>query len=314
MLALAFAITLFAQGNPIAPVPSEVHVTSTTVLQVPPMDPQATAEMATVADQSFIINVVQPIPVQFANEMCSLPDIWRQTPPEWTYQQSAIRTLAIGSSVAGAAFLGLAIFTNGLSTALGQGMSFGRVIFAAITCAGNLIWWQIGITINNAITSSIGAPDFCGSLIRPHMQPVMTMPDVGQSIAAPVLVIVYAVVSILVLVSMFFRLGMIDVLIALGGLAMIGWADEHTEWIAQWYARFSAGTLFGQVLFVVGLEVARALSGLGTGAAGSLLGICVLLLCRRLPGLLASQGATNGGAHGGLVLMMLARRLITRII
>jgi hypothetical protein len=96
---------------------------------------------------------------------------------------------------------------------------------------------------------------------------------------------------------------------------MICWADEHTEYIAQWYARFSAGTVFGQVLVVFGLQVAGALTQLPNGGtAASIMAIVVILLCRRLPALLASSAAQSGGSRTGLLLSVMARRLVTRFL
>ncbi len=316
MLALAFAITLFAQaGNPIVqnPAPADIHVTNTTVLQVPPMDPQAVSDAAEISNQSFVVNTVQPIPVQWANSLCSLPDIWRTTPPQWTYQQSELRTLAIAVNAAAFALIVFAIFARGLSLTLGQGFEGGRVVFAAIMCAGNLIWWEIGIRINNAISAAISPPDLCGGLIRAHIQLQTVQPDPGQSLASPVLVIVYAVVSIMLLLSLVMRLAMLDVMLVLGPLAMITWADPHTEYLAQWYAKISAGTLFGQILLVVGLVVAQVLSRLGTGAAGTLLAIAVLWLCRKLLTQLGGQTA-QGSGRAGLVALTAVRRLVTRFV
>lgn len=302
-------------GNPIVSPPEPIHVTNTTVVQVPPMDPQAVSDATVISDQSVIVNIVQPTLVEFTNSICNLPDIWRQTPPAWTYQLGDLRTLALSMTGAGLAFVSLAIFVRGLSMALGQGLQAGRVIFAALMSGSSIVWWELGINLNNAISNAIGAPDLCGSLIRPHIQLAHIEPDPAASMLQPVIVIVYAIVSIMLLFSLLFRLGMIDVMMVAGGFIMIAWADDRTEYLAQWYAKFSAGLVFGQILLVIGLRVAQSLSGLGGGgAAASLLAICVLLICRRLPSMLASNAAQSSGSRTGLVMATLVRRLITRVL
>jgi hypothetical protein len=316
MLAIALgAAMFFAQqipgGNPIV-TPPEVRVTNTTVVNVPPFDPQAVSDASVIADHAFIVNVAQPIPVEWTNALCSLPDVWRTTPANLTYEQPAVRDLAVKIGAAALGLLGLAILAQGLGHALIGTGSLGRVAMAVVMSIGNLAWWQIGIGLNNALAASIGAPDLCASLIKPHIE--IQTPDPGAALGAPVLVIVYAVVSLLLLVSLLFRLGLLDVLIAAGSLALMCYASDQTEHIAHWYQRLALGTLFGQVLLVIGLQVAQALSGLGSGIAGTLLGIVVLLICRSLLSALASAHQQRQGAGMGLWLALLARRLAGRVI
>ncbi len=313
MMAVLLAGWLFMQaapgGNPIV-TPPDIHVTNSVVVQVPPMDDDAVQSAAVQADKAFIVNVAQPVPVEWTNALCSLPDLWRTTPPEMTYNQPTVRDLAGKVAAAAIALLALAILAQGLGHALGQELTLGRVVFAIVMSAGNLIWWQIGIGLNNALSAAIGAPDLCTSLIRPHIE--LKAPTAGEAVGAPVLVIVYAVVSLLLLISLLFRLGLLDVLIVAGSLAMMCWATEQTEHIAQWYARLSVGTLFGQVLLVIGLQVAGVLSGIGNGLAGTLMAMVVLLLCRSLLGVLSSQQAQHGGSRLGMAGFLILRKLVAK--
>src|SRR5712671_1804745 len=319
MLAMVLAAILFAQGlpgssivTPPQPPPIQTTIKNEVVVQVPKMDTAEVRDAAVLADQAFIVNVVQPIPAQWANELCALPDFWRTTPPDWTYNQAELRGLAIKVAVAANALLVLALIAQGLGHALGgRQLGLGRVLAAMALSIGNLTWWEWGIGLNNALSASIAAPDLCGSLIKPHLE--LQTPEPGQIIAAPVLVIVFAVVSLLLLLSLFFRLGFIDVLLVSGSLFGILWATEDTERFAQWYLRVATGTLFGQVLLVIGLQVAKVLAGISTGTAGTLLSIVVLLMCR---GLLSSMASERNQKGGGGMLMMIAtfgRRVITRI-
>lgn len=320
MIGVLLAGWLFMQGlpggNTVVTPPQEVHVTNTTVLNVPPMDPAAVENASVIADRAFIVNVAQPIPVDWTNALCSLPDIWRTTPPNMTYEQPAVRELAGKVALAANALLVLALVAQGLGHVLGQDLALGRVVFAMVMSIGNLAWWQIGIGLNNALSAVIGAPELCASLVKPHIALQTPSGDpgsaAGAAIGAPVLVIVYALVSLLLLISLVFRLGLLDVLIALGSLAEITWATEQSEFIAQWYARLAVGTVFGQVLLVIGLQVAGVLSGLASGLAGTLLALVVLLICRSLLGTLSSQNIQRGGASMGMAGFLLLRRLVAK--
>jgi hypothetical protein len=303
----------FAQGIP-GPQPApEVHVTNTVQVEVPQMDPEAVSNAAQIAAQTFIVNVVQPIPVGFANDLCTLPDIWRQTPPEWTYQQGDLKNLSTGVIAAGLALITAAIFTCGLSLALGQGFNGGRVALAAVLVTGNLIWWEIMIRANNAISQQIGAPDLCASLIKPHIQLAPMPTDPGAVLVAPVLVIVYAVVSIMLLLALFFRLAMIDVLMVTGGIILATQGDPRSDYLTSWYWRISIGTVFGQVLLVIALQVAAVLSNIPNGSAGALLGIAVLWLCTKL---LSMMGSANvqGSGRSIIGVVTTVRRMVTKVI
>jgi hypothetical protein len=305
---LAFAILAqAAPGSPIVappnPPPIQTTVKNEVTLDVPKMDPAEVRDAAIQADAAFIVNVAQPIPVEWANELCSLPDFWRTTPPDWTYQRAELRDLSIKIAVAANALLALALIAQGLGHAIGgRQLGFERVLAAMALSIGNLTWWEWGIGLNNALAAQIAAPDVCGSLIKPHLE--LQTPEPGQALAAPVLVIVFAVVSLLLLFSLFFRLGMIDVLIVAGPIFGMLWATPDTERFSQWYLRTSTGLLFGQVLLVIGLQVARVLSGISSGTAGTLLAIVVLLMCR---GLLTSMASERNQRSGDNLLFTLVR-------
>lgn len=302
----------FAQGNPIvppAPQPAPVTVHNEITVEAPPPDPQAIADASVQSSQAILTTVVAPPPLAWANDLLGLPDIWRTTPPELSYNHPAVRDLAGVLLGAALSLLALAIFATGAGYALGQEASFGRIAFAVVASIGNLAWWQIGVTLNNAMTSAIGAQAL-PSLIRPHL---VTTLDPGTAVGTVVLVLVYAVVALLLLFSLLFRLGLIDVLIAVGSLALLCYATPQTEHLANHYTRLSVAVLFGQVLIVLGLRVASVLGDLGTtGALGTLLSIVVLWLVRSLPGMLIS-GAASGSRQGGILGLAVARLLLRRL-
>jgi len=321
MVLVAMGLLIAQEGNPIVvPPPSNsggpqnVTVHNEITVTAPPPDPQIIADASVQSSESILMTVVAPPPVQFANDLLGLPDVWRTTPDDMSWNNPSIRSLAELLRNVALGLVALAIFAAGAQHALGQGMNYGRLVFGVVLCIGNLVWWEIGIRLNNAITTSIGAPDL-PSLIKPHLllpqQSIGLMPS-GE-LTTLVLLIVYAIVALLLIFSLLFRLGLIDILIAVGSLALLCYATEQSEFLAQHYTRLSVGLLFGQVLVVLGLRVASVLATLGgSGIIGTLLSIVVLLLIRDLPKtLIAGGGAGQERGHGmaAAAIMLIRRRV-----
>lgn len=290
---------------------------STTVIQnnitvsAPPPDDAEIASASVTSSQAILNTVIAPPPIQWTNELLGLPDIWRTTPPELTYNNGAIRDLSTLIRGVAMALIALAALARGIGITLGreEPMSLARLFFAGIVSWANLIFWEIGIQLNNAITASIGAPDL-PSLIRPHLT---THIDPASAVGTVILLLVYAIVALLLLFSLLFRLGLIDILITAGSLFLLCYATTQTEHIANHYTRMSTAVLFGQILVVLCLRVASVLAGLGTGGTlGTLLAIVVLLLARSAPqALLAGSG--NGGNNGNRWGRVATRLVLRRV-
>ena len=320
MVLVAIGLLIAQEGNPIITTPpapggaQNVTVHNEITVTAPPPDPQIIADASVQSSESILMTVVAPPPVQFANDLLGLPDVWRTTPDDMTWNNPNIRSLAELLRNVALGLVALAIFAAGAQHALGQGMNYGRLVFGVVLSFGNLVWWEIGIRLNNAINTSIGAPDL-PSLIKPHLemppQSIGLMPS-GE-LTTLVLLIVYAIVALLLIFSLLFRLGLIDILIAVGSLALLCYATEQSEFLAQHYTRLSVGLLFGQVLVVLGLRVASVLATLGgSGIIGTLLSIVVLLLIRDLPKtLIAGGGAGQERGHGmaAAAIMLIRRRV-----
>ncbi len=322
-MALVGFVMLIGQelpGNAIVTPPSpggsqNVTVHNEITLTAPPPDPAAIADASVQSSESILMTVVAPPLVQPANELLGLPDVWRTTPDDMTWNNAQIRSMADLIKTAALALVALFIFGAAMQHALNQGMNYGRLIFGVVLAIGNLVWWEIGIRLNNAINTSIGAPDL-PSLIKPHLN-LVAQPEVGLltqgELTTLVLLIVYAIVALLLIFSLLFRLGLIDILIAAGSLALLCYASEKSEFLAQHYTRLSVGILFGQILIVLGLRVASVLATLGgSSLMGTLLSIVVLLLIRDLPKtLIANGGAGQERGHGmAAAAVLLIRRRI----
>lgn len=306
------AVPVFAQGNPIVQgPPAETHTTTTVnvTVQAPPPDNTQISDASVTSSQAVFNTVIAPAPIGWANDLLALPDIWRTTPPDLTYKNSAISGLASLIRDVAAALLALAILARGIGIMLGRDdwSGMGRLLFAAICSAAELTFWQWGIDLNNSMTSAIAAPAL-PSLIKPHL---VTTVDPTVAVGTVILLVVYAIVAIMLLFSLIFRLGLIDILIACGSLGLICWATEQTSYIANHYVRISTAILFSQVLIVICLRCASVLGTLGSGGVlGTLLSIAILWLARSAPAtILAGSSSSQGSRIGSMVARVIARKL-----
>jgi hypothetical protein len=299
---VGLALLAFQVANPFTPPPPAQVVNETRVVNevhvIPqPLDPEAVAE-ATVQSNGATLNmVVAPPLVQWVNDLLSLPDIWRTTPPEWSYDNPAVRQISESTRNVAVGLLAAFILATGIAKALGQDPNLARPIYAVILSAGTLTWWEIGVRINNTICAMIGAPapaDFMRARLK---LPTNAVDNVGDTL----LMIAYAVVAIIVLGSLVFRLGMIMTLIPVGFLALMCKAVEQTDNLAQNYNRISVGLLFSQVLYVIAFRLVEVLGALGTtSVATTIIGMIILFNIRRAPGMLSSMSTSGSGTPGFL--------------
>jgi hypothetical protein len=307
---IGLALLAFQVANPFTPPPpaqvvNETRVVNEVHVMAPPPDPEVIAESTVTSSRAMLTMVIAPPPVQWANELLNLPDIWRRTPPDLTYNHPAIKERSGLMYGAALGLIALAVLVAGISRALGSEHFEWRIVYATVLALGSLVWWQVGIDLNNAICNLINAPDL-PSLIRPNL----TIPDPTDEAGAVILTLVYAIIALMLLASLLFRLGMLMILIAIGPLALFCFATPQSEGLAHKYVSLSVGLLFSQVLIVLGLSLAQVLNSLGTGLAGTLLSMIVLLLLPKVPGLLSSGMQSGGrGMVSTIASMAIFRRL-----
>lgn len=318
---LVLPMTAVAQGigGPSITPPIQSRTETTVVLQAPQPDPKVTAENSVQGSEAILMSVIIPPPIKWANDIMNLPDIFRQTPRQWTIDNGDVKSVAdlIQKVAFGLSMLGL--IALGTQWALGQSEGRGgRIVMALVLVVGELSFWSIGIDLNNQINAAISAPDLAG-IVKPNLVIPTSLPDAGtftvDAIGSGLLALVYAVTLLLLTFTMVGRLALIDVLIAIGPLAMVCWATEQSERFASRYISIAVGLLFSQVAIVLGLKLAGVLLGLASGAAGALIGIAVLLSLKGLPGMFMSVPRAGGGGRGigGMAIGLLLRRLILRI-
>lgn len=312
MLAGLLTPVAFAQGGPLpAPIESHTTVENHVTVQIPDMDPVVVREASGEAAGGVLNTVIAPPPIQWANDLLGLENIWTQTPDKMTWNNDAIRKLA--QLIQGVALLLLAIALTALGIMIMIGRedvsALKRPACAAIMVLGSLVWWQWGIQLNNAINSTINSPTL-PSLIKPHLT---TTIDPAAAVGTVAVLVVYAVTALLLMFSQLFRLGLVDILIAVGPLALITYATSETSYIASHYTRISVAICFSQVVVSVCLMCASVLTAMGAnGTLGTLLGIAVLWLARSAPQAIlagSANGQQPGNRMGSLVFAAIRRRI-----
>lgn len=311
LLAIGMLQQIFPQP-PSPPAEANVTVRNEVVVQVPEPDPEATAQMASWSFSGIVVTVIAPTFVKWTNDLLNLPDFIRTTPPDLTYGNSTVSDLAQKVRAVATAIIGLAVLAWALTAMMrGGAESPGRIVYGLVLALGNLTWWKWGIDLNNAITGAIAAPEL-RSVVR--LEAPSLTGDPTEAFAPAVVVIATAIVCILLIGSMVFRLGFLDILIVLGSLGLICKSAEATDRFAETYIGLATGTLFSQITVVLALKLATVMGIAGGGITSTLLSLVILLLARRMPGLLANRFSqpSGGGIRLGAVAVAL-RRAVVRV-
>jgi len=302
MLAFQIAPPIAPPVNNTTTVVNEVHV-------IPqPLDPEAVADATVNSNKASLGMVVAPPVVDWGNELLKLPDIWRTTPPDWTYRNPAVRELeGRMQELARICYL-LVLAGFAINLASNQPGSIGRVFFAIVLSWGNLVWWGWLIDGNNAINAAINAPDLV-NIVRPH---IIVPADPIEQFAQTALLLVYLFVLIFLLLGLFWRLALIMMLIVIGPIAFLCYALPQTEGIASKYIHLGVGTVYSQVLIVIGLSLSQVVGGMLPGIYGGFLQLIVLLGVRNFPRLLANTESGGRSMLQQLASMVAVRRLAFR--
>lgn len=309
LVALLFVVpSAHAQAN-LTP-PSVVHTDVNVTVQAPEPDPEVIAQSSTQSFQAIVVQLVAPSLVGWVNDLLNMPDFLRQTPPDLTYNHEAIQRMLGLTTAAAVALLALAVFGAGAIVSLRQEFPIGRLIGALFFSAGTLAWWHIGIDINNAINTAISAPAIT-DIIRPHLTLPTVTSDPLAAFGPALLVIVYAFVALMLLVTAIFRIATIDILIVIGPLALFCMALPQSERFSTAYISLAVGTLFSQIMIVICLALAPVLTVIGSSVATTFISIAILMLARQAPTMLTNATTrTPGATLAKISVLMIARRLL----
>jgi hypothetical protein len=183
-------------------------------------------------------------------------------------------------------------------TAAGARELLPRLLLGAILINTAARWTRLAIDANNAACEVFGTPTL-DELMAASLRASQ------DRLAGLLLVVGLVVLALLLIIQQLMRLALIDVLLILAPLAAVLWILPQTQAWARLWGRLFVGTVFAQLVLVLTLRLGFNLTS-GAAALGApgllqpLLGIAVLALALKIPGLLG--GAAAGGAVVGQVL------------
>jgi hypothetical protein len=166
-----------------------------------------------------------------------------------------------------------------------------------LTTPNTAAWWvQLAIDVNNAFCGAFGAgppPNLADTLAKTTL-PVDLL--VG---------LVYVVMGLLLVLQQLMRLALVDILIILAPLAAACWILPQTHGWGRLWGTLFVGTVFAQAVQVLTLRVGFNLAtdtppANASGLIQPLLGIAVLALTLKVPGLMRGGGG-GGNLVAGLV-------------
>jgi hypothetical protein len=225
-----------------------------------------------------------------------------QTSPDLTYRHPDVQHLQDTVRLVAEAGMGLVLVWGGLNRVarpyLGSTYhelrEFGPRAVLGLVLVHTARWWgAVAIDLNNALARVVGTD-------RPANW--LELNGVHQVLIGLVLTLVQAVLYVLLLLQQMMRLALIDVLLVVAPLALLCWILPQTQgWARLWTALFT-GTVFCQFVQVAALTLGGfiftgvlRLQGTGEAKPGwtLVLGIAILLVTLRIPGLM--RGAGGGG-------------------
>jgi hypothetical protein len=175
-----------------------------------------------------------------------------------------------------------------------------RLLLGAILINTAAWWCRLAIDVNNAACGVFGAPniaDTVATILRVTLDPT--------HLSGLLMLLVATIMAILLLIQQLMRLALVDVLLILAPLAALSWILPQSQAWGRLWGRLFIGTVFAQAVQVLTLRLGFNLTtGLPPLSVGGLLqpllGIAVLALVLKIPGLMNGAGA-GGNIVAGLV-------------
>jgi hypothetical protein len=239
-----------------------------------------------------------------------------QTPAAGSYASPTVR--ALWEVVRGAANAALVLVALAAAYQLMVGEQIGapyhgatellpRLALGALLVNTSLGWGRVAIDANNAL---------CG-LVGQAALPAWERADTATRLFVDVLaLVVYLAAGLLLLLQMLMRLALLDVLLVASPLALLCWVLPQTQGWARLWAGTFCGAVFAQFLQVLALKLGGSLlTELGLMSADAaflalLLGVAVLALTLRIPGLVARHAGDGLSFVRYVVYQQAARALV----
>lgn len=262
--------------------------------------------------------------VQFMTSLGS-GNIVLRTPPELTYDNTAVKNLSDGMIRAADFALAAITVIGGINLIVhphirapyhGALELIPRVLLGGILIHTSLGWGRFVIELNNAICGAISG------VSMPDWSSFAQLPADGSVLLDLVAVAIYLVMGLLLVGQMLMRLALVDALLVIAPLALLCWVLPQTyAWARLWFTTFF-GTVFVQSIQVLVLRLGAdlmqslvpMLGSFGSNPLGTahawlmtlLLGMAVLQLTRKMPRLVQGVSSGIGPAYAGPSITQLA--------
>ena len=224
-----------------------------------------------------------------------------RTPPEGSYQSPTVRSLWNVVRLIANAGLALVALWGGFNLIVREQIGspyheamelFPRLVVGALLVNTSLAWGQLAIDANNALCQALGRTEL----------PAWERADTPTQLLVDVIAtVVYLVTGLLLLLQMLMRLALVDVLLVASPLGLLCWVLPQTQsWARLWSNTFFSA-VFTQFVQVLALKLGGSLlTELTPTAADSallsvFLGVAVLVLTLRIPGLMRAQTGDSLG-------------------
>ena len=247
--------------------------------------------------------------------MSSSVNVITQTPPAASYGSASVqqlwgsvRDVANAGLVLVAAWAGLDLMVR---EHIGSGYQdalevFSRLGLGALLVNTSMGWSQLAIDANNLLCQLISLSNLPGWQQAAPDQPLLI-----QALG----LLVYLIVALLLLVGMFIRLALVDVLLVVAPLALLCWVLPQTQrWSSAWTTTFF-GLVFAQFAQVVGLRLGDMflhtvpVPTVDGQLASLILGIAAMAVTFRLPAIIGRFGGDGLGLARFIMFRQVAQAL-----
>jgi hypothetical protein len=264
-----------------------------------PLAPLGPINLASIVEQvvlSFLRALADALRGSLTLVLTSPLNFVTQTPPSGSYDSATVtglwnvvRAIANGALVLVAAWGGFNLMVREhIAAPYHEALELlPRLVLGALLVNTSLAWGQLLIDLNNAL---------CGAVGQASLPAWQQAGGDMRAFADVVAGLLYLVTGLCLVLQMLMRLALVDVLLVVAPLALVCWVLPQTQgWARRWSSTFTA-TVFTQFVQVVALKLGASLftdlapaTGLGDALLPSIVGIAVLVLTIKIPGLLRTH-------------------------